>query len=173
MNVNLINKIKAKRREKICHNISCYHIKKEILEQTSKHLQKFGKQQSEGLVFWVGYLDEKCDAHITGCKFPENENWKLGVSVDLQSMMKIIDELIKEDLVLLAQVHSHPGNFGHSCGDDLSASSYRTGFISIVVPNWGLIELNDLSKCFVHEYQKDWKWKLLSKEEVTRRFKID
>ena len=161
------------RRSRICPSIGRYYIRREVLEQTSRHLKKYGKEQSESLVFWAGWVDEECNAHVTDCKIAKDINWKLGVRVELDGMLQLMDELIKEDLILLAQVHSHPGDFGHSYGDDLTASSYRKGYISIVVPNWGLIVLEDLSRCYVHEYEKNWEWKLLDKKEVRERFRVE
>ena len=161
------------RRSRICPEIKKYHIKKAVLNETSKHLKKYGKKESESLVFWGGWLDENCEAHVTACKIPNDVKWGLGVRVDLDGMLKLMDELIKDDLILLAQIHSHPGDFGHSYGDNLTASSYRRGYISIVVPNWGLIDLLDLSRCYVHEYERNWRWTLLEKEEVKERFKIE
>lgn len=161
------------RRSRICPEIKKYHVQKHVLNETSKHLKKYGKKESESLVFWAGWLDEKCEAHVTSCKIPLDVKWGLGVRVDLNGMLKLMDELVKEDLILLAQVHSHPGDFGHSHGDDLTASSYRKGYISIVVPDWGLIDLPDLSRCYVHEYDQNWQWRLLDEEEVKERFKIE
>jgi len=160
------------RRSRVCPSISKYHIQKNVLSQTSEHLKKFGKKKSEALVFWAGWLDEKCEAHVTSCKIPENINWGGGVKVELDGMLQLMNELVKEDLILLAQIHSHPGDFGHSYGDDLSAASYRKGYVSIVVPNYGLIKLQDLSSCYVHEYDQNWKWSLLNEKEVRDRFKI-
>lgn len=161
------------RRSRICPHIEKYHVQRRVLEQTSTYLKKFGQNQSEALVFWAGWIDEECHAHVTACKIPHDINWGGGVRVELDGMLQLMDELVKEDLVLLAQVHSHPGDFGHSYGDDLTASSYKKGYISIVVPNWGLIDLKDLSRCYVHEYEQNWQWKLLDKEEVIDRFKVE
>lgn len=161
------------RRSRFCPEIQVYHIRKDVLEQSSKHLKKYGKKRSEALVFWAGWLDERCEAHITNCKVPLNINWGGGVRVELDGMLKLMDELVNEDLLLLAQVHSHPGDFGHSHGDDRMAASYRRGFVSIVVPNYGLKDLKDLSECYVHEYEGSWEWRLLDKDEVERRFRIE
>lgn len=161
------------RRTRICPSIDKYYIRRDVLQQTSEHLKKYGRKESEALVFWAGWLDEKCNAYVTSCKIPPNTNWGGGVRVELDGMLALMDELVKDDLLLLAQVHSHPGDFGHSYGDDLSASSYRKGYISIVVPNYGLIDLKDLSRCYVHEYAQNWEWKLLDEKEVRERFKIE
>jgi len=88
-------------------------------------------------------------------------------------LLKLSDELQKRDLLLLAQVHSHPGNFGHSYGDECKATSYRIGFVSIVVPEFALKETDDLSKCYVYEYEGNWKWRLLKSSEVSQRFVIE
>lgn len=161
------------RRSRICPHIEKYYIKRNVLDETSDYLKKYGKRKSEALVFWAGWLDEKCEAHVTVCKIPNDINWGGGVRVELDGMLQLMDELIIDDLILLAQVHSHPGDHGHSYGDDLTASSYKKGYISIVVPNFGLIDLQDLSRCYVHEYEQNWKWKLLDETEMKDRFKIE
>lgn len=161
------------RRSRSCPEVTMYYVQKDVLKRTSKHFKKYGMRRSEALVFWAGWLDEKCKAHVVSSKIPQNINWGEGVRVELDGMLKLMDELISEDLLLLAQVHSHPGDFGHSPGDDRSAASYKQGFVSVVVPNYGLKDLSDLSRCYVHEYVGNWEWRLLGKQEVEARFKVE
>jgi hypothetical protein len=164
---------KTSRRSRVCPEVKRYHIGKNILTQTEQHLKKYGRKRSEALVFWAGWLDKKCEAHVTTCKIPRNINWGMGVRVELDGMLELMDELIAEDLVLLTQVHSHPGDFGHSHGDEKTAASYKKGFVSIVVPNFGLVDLNDLSECYVYEYSDNWDWRRIEGNELMERFRIE
>jgi len=88
-------------------------------------------------------------------------------------MAEIAEQVRKYDLFLVAQIHSHPGNFGHSKLDEQRAVSARPGFVSIVVPNFGKEPLRDLRHCFIYEYVGQNEWRQLEMREIGLRFIIE
>ena len=72
---------------------------------------------------------------------------------------------------LFAQVHSHPGIAFHSDDDCNEAISYKKGFISIVVPDYGQ-NMNGLDVCAIFEYVGNGIWDELSTKIVNERFTI-
>ena len=70
---------------------------------------------------------------------------------------------------MLAQVHTHPGDFGHSPGDERNAVCFKIGFISIVVPNFAAPD-TDFDDFYVYSYCEHWKWHLFSSAEVKKQF---
>jgi hypothetical protein len=74
-------------------------------------------------------------------------------STDLRSNAALIDALAQFELTLVAQVHSHPGNWvDHSDGDDAGAIVRFDGFWSLVVPNFARGGMLPLSAVGVHVF---------------------
>lgn len=162
------------RRSRLVKCIKRYYIPRDLFEKSIKVLRKRGRRKQEGLVLWAGAASPNAEeAYVVSYIVPKRGHWGGGVRLNSRVLLKLSEELEKRDLLLLAQVHSHPGDFGHSLGDEERAVSYRLGYVSIVVPNFALIDIHDLSMCYVYEYAGNWKWKLLKSNEVTSRFVIE
>lgn len=162
------------RRSRLVTFISRYYISRHLFGESVKVLRKRGRRKQEGLVLWAGAPSPNAEeAYIVSYVVPQRGHWGGGVRLNARALLKLSGELEKRDLILLAQVHSHPGNFGHSWGDEERATSFRLGYISIVVPNFALTEIHDLSLCYVYEYKGNWKWRLLDRNEVALRFFIE
>jgi hypothetical protein len=150
--------------------IERYFVRTDVLEETSNYFQQKGKVRHEAYVLWAGTVPNQKDAYVTCCVIPKVPTSSGRVSIGLRKLLAIHDELTKRRIVLLCQLHTHPGNFGHSLGDERQAANYRLGFISIVVPHYGRQRLNNLKGCYVYEYVGNWSWRPLKNEEVDERF---
>ena len=162
------------RRTRLVKFIKRYYIPRDLFEASIKVLRKRGCRKQEGIVLWAGAPSPNGEeAYVVSYIVPRRGHWGGGVRLDTRMLLKLSEELEKRDLLLLAQVHTHPGNFGHSLGDEKRALSYRLGYISMVVPNFALSDTRDLSTCYVYEYMGNWKWKLLNSNEVASRFVVE
>jgi len=162
------------RRTRFVEFIKRYYIPRDLFEASIKVLKKRGCRKQEGLVLWAGAPSPNAEeAYVVSYVVPRRGHWGGGVRLDTRFLLKLSEELEKRDLLLLAQIHTHPGNFGHSFGDEKRALSYRLGYISIVVPNFALHDVRDFSTCYVYEYTGNWKWKLLKSDEITSRFVME
>jgi hypothetical protein len=162
------------RRTRLVTFIKRYYIPRYLFEKSIKVLRKRGLLKQEGLVLWAGAAaTDSEEAYIVSLIVPEKGHWGGGVRLDIKTLLKLSEELEKRDLQLLAQVHTHPGNFGHSLGDENRATSFRLGYVSIVIPDFALIDVRDLSMCYVYEYRGNFKWRLLGDDEMNRRFFIE
>jgi len=169
-----INSSGKPRRTRLVKSIKRYYIPRDLFEKTIKVLRKRGYRKQEGLVLWAGAASRDAEeAYVVSYIIPIRGHWGGGVSLDSKFLLRLSEELEKRDLSLVAQIHSHPGNFGHSLGDEERGTSYRIGFVSIVVPYFALKEVQDLSACYVYEYEGNWKWRLLEGSEVSSRFVIE
>lgn len=165
---------KKPKRIKPVSFIKTYNISQELFDKTIKTLRSRGRRKQEGLVLWAGIVNQRLsEAYILKSIIPRKGHWGGGVRLDHRVLLKLSDILVETGLILLAQVHTHPGDFGHSFGDERKSASYRLGYISIVVPNFALNELNDLKGCYVYEYHRNWRWNLLDEDDIKKRFKIE
>lgn len=162
------------RRERLAASIARYYIPRYLFEKSIWLLRKRGRLKQEGLVLWAGAVGTDTEeAYVVSLIVPRRGYWGGGVRLNTTTLLKLSNELEKRDLSLLAQVHTHPGNFGHSWGDEKKATSFRLGYVSIVVPDFALNEIYDLSTCYVYEYEGNFKWRLLNSQEIGRRFLIE
>jgi hypothetical protein len=120
------------------HNIS---IDRSVIATTLRVLRNFGAHGCEGLVLWIGEVNED-QARITQAVVPDQRPIKsedgVGYFVDGTALFDLNRELANTGLRLIAQVHSHPSEAYHSDADDRYAIVTADGGLSLVVPNFGM-----------------------------------
>ena len=161
-----------RRRGRLIEAPRNYFVNESVLQATHSHLQREGRNFHEGLVYWIGwYSEESCI--VTSVLVPRSVSRYGGVTVSTEEMARINNALRQADLLLVAQIHTHPGDHGHSAGDDGNAVSSLPGFLSIVVPNFAQAEDLVLSESYVHRYQGAGRWCYLQPDEVSKLIHID
>ena len=160
------------RRARLIETPRKYFVNESVLQATHSHLQGEGRNFREGLVYWLGwYSEESCI--VNSVLVPRGSNSYGRVSVSTEEMARINTALHRADLLLVAQIHTHPGDHGHSAGDDGNAVSSLPGFLSIVVPNFAQTERLILTESYVHRYQSAGRWRCLKPDEVSTLIHID
>lgn len=120
----------------------------------------------EGLVFWAGLQDGDLAAFTT-VVIPEADHSAQGVFVQEPAYGRAVAEAKRAGVVLLAQVHSHPGaDARHSDGDDDLIIMPFEGMLSIVVPSYG-IGWERMTEAKVHQFHAR-QWNLCSDASVRR-----
>ena len=106
---------------------------------------------SEALVYLAGVVagDEMI---VTGLYRLEHAPQGDRVAVTPEESRWLLRTLSARDEKLIGQLHSHRGLAGHSHGDDIWATSFHEGFLSIVVPFFGR-GVTAPSECAVLEYR--------------------
>lgn len=141
-----------------------------VLAETGRFLRRRGATGKEGLVLWAGRRDAGNCAYVL-MNIKAGDAWPHGVRLRFQQMKKLTQLLVSNEMVLLAQVHSHPDNIPHSSGDEENPASHKMGYISIVVPDLGLHGI-DLQRCFVYEYQSQLRWRELDNGQKMQWFRM-
>ncbi len=143
-------------------------IQSSVAEETARFLRRSGKRET--VVYWAG-LDCGERWVVTTALCPRQCITRGSFTVDAAANAKVVQDLNAHQLVMLGQVHSHPGEFvGHSEGDDEWTSFAFPGFISIVVPTYCRNGLLPLSQCGVHRYEDH--FRQLNAAEVSRLFSL-
>lgn len=122
----------------------------ELWRESLEILRSYGKDGSEGLVFWGGVVAGDC-LQITGLYAPRHRPQGLRVRLAADESRWLLRLLRERDEKLVAQVHSHSDLAFHSDGDEERAASFHSGFLSIVVPHFG-VGVERLEDCAVFEY---------------------
>jgi hypothetical protein len=124
---------------------------------------------SEGLLLLGGVIAADI-AVVTGLyglnHVPQGDR----VVVSADEARWLVRALRSRDEKLLAQIHSHRHEGEHSAGDDLWATSFHPGFVSIVVPRFARTVLA-AEECGFFEY-RDGHFTRWTLDEVVQRFVI-
>lgn len=150
-------------------------VTRQVLEITASALQAYtlaGIRDGghEGLVLWGGTKSDDFAAITTVLRLPVQHSHGR-VHVDERAFGTAIRQARGAGLVLIAQVHSHPGSDArHSDGDDELIALPTEGLLSVVVPNFGA-KLEGLDDLTVHQFQ-DGRWVLCSNESVKEQMTV-
>lgn len=136
-----------------------------ITSETLRHLQAF--RRTEAVCFWLGKSEDGSVLELWVPKFAAT-----AVSYDIEpvEMLRLKNYLDATGLILVAQVHSHPGMAFHSGTDDQHAASPWPGYISIVVPNGGRIVGDFWNAVEAYERVEGGGWRQIKGAEKRSRF---
>lgn len=164
----------ARRRSYRPQPIDTYYICRPVLHHTQQHLLAAGCQGKETIAFWAGYQTGDGRATICTAVCPQTHESYGHALVSRDVVQSMLRKLRSSDLVVLAQVHSHPTTTAPSPTDIECALDFTQGFLSIIVPDFAARGFSDISECNVLEYQsKSSSWRSLNAEEKRHRFRVD
>jgi len=149
-----------------------YLLAPSLLDVTRQELIRFALSGirdggHEGLVFWGGWESGEGTVLTTVIR-PEVDHSYGRVRVSARGYGVAARRARAMGILLIAQVHSHPGDDArHSDGDDEMVGLPTEGMLSVVVPNFG-IGLSQPTDAAVHQFQ-DGRWVLCSQESVARQ----
>lgn len=150
-------------------------VTREVLEETIKSLRAFGEQGCEGLVLWLGHINNDDSCEVEQVLTPPQDSIKsedgVGYFVTSETLFSLNKFLSSSGLRLLAQVHSHPGRAYHSSADNRYCIVTVEGGFSIVVPNFGFGPL-DLLQWATYRLVRG-VWQKLSSTAVRTTFLVD
>src|SRR5437867_1627638 len=143
-----------------------------VVLETERRLRSYcGPEEHEGVVYWGGTETPGGPVVLTALS-PTAATTRGSFRTDADANTTLVLTLARLDLVLVAQVHSHPGDcVDHSDGDDSGALVRFQGFWSLVVPQFARSGMQQLSRLGIHLYDAG-QFRRLSSEAVTARVRI-
>jgi hypothetical protein len=85
----------------------------------------------------------------------------------------VLTSLDARDLVPILQLHTHPRSAFLSDTDAIRPIVAVPGFISVVIPDFGFVDLADVRLWSAHEFGGSRGWRELDVDERQRRFVVD
>lgn len=143
-----------------------------IVDHTELALRQAGVHGAEGFAVWAGTLSGG-DAHISTLVVPGISGGALHGEVSAETTANVLVALDERDLVPVMQVHSHPRRAYLSETDAIRPLVAVAGFISVVIPRFGFVDLADVGVWSAHEYDGQGRWRELGATERRRRLVID
>ncbi len=94
------------------------------------------KRKHEGIAYLLGQTDGNTTLVIAAIR-PKAKTTSGSFDVDLMAMARVVRAAADHSLQVVGQAHTHPGLAFHSHGDVSGARIAYSGFVSIVIPNYG------------------------------------
>ncbi len=143
-----------------------------IIDHTELVLRQAGVQGHEGFAAWAGTLADG-DAHVGTLIVPRATTGAWHGEITRETTAQVLTALDERDLVPVVQVHSHPRRAFLSETDAIRPLVAVPGFISVVIPDFGFVDLAEVGLWSVHQYVSRGQWRELDQREQARRFIID
>ena len=143
-----------------------------IVDHTELVFRQAGRGGDEAFVVWAGTLADS-DAHISTMVVPRSLVTAAHGEISADTTGHVLTSLDARDLVPILQLHTHPRSAFLSDTDSIRPIVAVPGFISVVIPDFGFVDLADIRLWSAHEFEGSHKWRELDADERYRRFVID
>ena len=144
-----------------------------VIDHTELMLRQHGASGEEGFGLWAGAL-AGCDAFVSTLVIPRIDTvGRFHGVIGEETTAAVLDELDYLDLVPIVEIHSHPREAFLSPIDAERPMVAVKGFLSVVVPSFGFIDLADVGLWRVYEFHGRDNWVELDESERRRRLIID
>jgi hypothetical protein len=154
-------------------NSNQYLIDTQVITFTDQVLKDYGSKNPscEGLVYWAGRVEGN-KYYITHGVAPKIKASRRDIYTTHESNAAVVEYLCDNELVYIAQVHSHPGDWVEHSEVDNEETAFRSeGLVSIVVPVFSTRSILPWSQCGFHLYT-DGAFEFLSTKYVNKRFSV-
>lgn len=105
----------------------------------------------EGIAYLLGQSDGTTTIALAAIR-PDAQVTRGSFMVSAQAMAKVVRAAVDRGLQVIGQVHTHPGDAYHSEGDEDGARIAFTGYVSVVLPDYGR-NLPALTRAAAYFYQ--------------------
>jgi hypothetical protein len=155
-------------------NIRTVRVPADVLTSVHAHLREAGQMGFEGVGFWAGDLENdvfQVRAAVVPAQYGQRGAAGVSVMVNGDELFRMNVWLHKNQLQLIAQLHSHPTEAYHSDTDDDYAIMTRIGGLSIVVPNFAR-EPFSLNSAAIYRLAQDGSWARVSASDAHELIQI-
>ena len=130
-------------------------------------LRMCGDSGWECVVLWaVSRGPDASAGRVARVFHPQHGTSRYLYEVNAAELFQIGETLLREQLKLVAQVHTHPGSSFHSGRDDAGPAIHSPGFVSLVVPNFARDGLGAGRGIFGAEFVGAEVWRELTPAEL-------
>lgn len=143
-----------------------------VVDAIDHLLRSYGGEDDHEGVVYLGGVEAELGAVALVAISPVAATTRGSFRTDLDANTDVVGTLAELGLVLVGQVHSHPGDWvDHSDGDDEGALVRFEGYWSLVVPTFAREGMRPLARCGVHLYTSK-EFRRLSTNAVRSRVSI-
>jgi proteasome lid subunit RPN8/RPN11 len=145
----------------------------QLIDETLVELQNAGAQNRERVVLWLGSRNGN-RIEIAEIFVPIQQTASDYFRIPREGMAQLMRHLRERDLMIAAQVHSHPEEAYHSKADDYWAIVRHVGALSLVLPNFAVqIDRHSfVTHTAVFELSIDNRWIEVPQSQVTTCYSL-
>ena len=143
-----------------------YRLQSDVLRRTFEQLRACGAGHSECQVLWTSRWDAVGD--VDEVVHSRHRSYDGGLEVESEWITEFWKRLAREQRGVRVQVHTHPATAFHSISDDTWPMIHVPGFLSLVIPDFGLGAIG-FDGAYLAEIGVDGTWQDVAPEE---RFEI-
>jgi hypothetical protein len=115
-----------------------------VIDHTETMLRRYGNCGEEGIGLWAGSQGGG-DGFVSTLITPSvSSHGRFHGELSAETMAAVLSRLDHLDLLLLAQIHSHPRAAFLSDIDSERPAIAVPGFLSIIVPDFGFVDVADV-----------------------------
>jgi proteasome lid subunit RPN8/RPN11 len=155
------------------HELSC---SRRTWQRLLRDLRDRGKGARESGAFLLGHEDERGRRRITDYMLYDDldpQALDTGIiHLDGSHFGKLWDLCAERKLMVVADVHTHPGGSGQSSSDRAHPIIARAGHIALIVPNFAAAPV-DLTAIGIYRYGGGGRWNTIPVRQRRRFFSID
>ena len=151
-----------------------FFVSRWVLQDSRLLLAEPGLQGYEAVVLWLGSVLSPIEARVEHVYFPRQIAYRSDHGVAIEIPIEEWTELalrLPTGLFVLAKLHTHPTAAYHSATDADNPYLNHEGAVSITVPHFAHITLDDLYSCSVNVLRQG-RWIEISPSEVNATFTI-
>lgn len=146
--------------------MSCYRLPQAALAEIFAVVRRCGGGRNECQALWIGpWAEPDVIARVV---HPSHRAHNAGFELEGEWLTRFWIELAGSKSGVRAQVHTHPGRAFHSATDDAWPMVHTPGFLSLVIPCFGLGPIG-LDGTFLAELGRDGQWREV---DATQRLKV-
>ncbi len=145
--------------------MSALRLRRGVLEESFQHLRDCGGGRNECVLYWCAAVDQP--DLLVRVVHPVHRGWPAGYEVDSAWVTQFFLELRRTRQTARVQVHTHPEHAGHSQTDDRFSLVPAPGFLSLVIPRYGMGRAG-LQDTYLGRMRADGTWTPVRPEEVLR-----
>jgi hypothetical protein len=142
--------------------VSALRLPQAVLDSTFRQLRDCGAGRTECVVYWCASLDQP--GLLARVMHPVHHAGPRGYEVDSAWVTPFFLELRRTRETVKVQVHTHPREAGHSLIDDQFSLVPATGFLSQVIPGFG-VGPAALTRSALARMEPDGTWAAVDPEE--------
>jgi hypothetical protein len=136
-----------------------YRLREGLIEDTFTHFRECGRGLDECQILWLSSWE--FPEVITRVVHPKHVAQGGGFALDDAWLNDFWMELGDTNMGIRVQVHTHPQEAFHSPTDDEFPIIHKPGFLSLVIPNFGLGPVG-FQDAYLTEIQADGTWQQVS-----------
>jgi hypothetical protein len=138
-----------------------------MIDETFATFRSCGAGRRECQLYWASSWNEPLALkHVI---HPKHKSSFAGLVLNDAWISALWLELSDSSLGVRVQVHTHPGEAFHSATDDAFPLIHETGFLSLVIPNFGLGPVG-FRQAYLTEIQPDGGWRQVP---ISERLLVD